>query len=229
MAMAAAIDVGIRLTPPYGKSAPRRTNALTRLQQCASPILPCRAANACCKRFCTRRAHKTLTEPLDTLHASVALGCRPPDDMSPEEKPRMTYSSKVIVRDCRVGFRRARDDIAGAGADRAGMQRQIPGRQDRRHARRPEVERFPQGPVRRRCHRRRRLPRQPPLRRRRRRQTPSRSRRRKPPLRRPHRQGPAVFPYAVDPKYSKETAGKARMHTCVDQYKPTRPPTPMAA
>ena len=30
--------------------------------------------------------------------------------------------------------------------------------------------------------------------------------------------GPAVFPSAVDPKYSKETAGKGRMHTCVDQY-----------
>jgi hypothetical protein len=30
--------------------------------------------------------------------------------------------------------------------------------------------------------------------------------------------GPAVFPAAVDPKYSKETAGKGRMHTCVDQY-----------
>ena len=30
--------------------------------------------------------------------------------------------------------------------------------------------------------------------------------------------GPAVFPSAVDPKYSKETVGKARMHTCVDQY-----------
>jgi hypothetical protein len=30
--------------------------------------------------------------------------------------------------------------------------------------------------------------------------------------------GPAVFPTAVDQKYSKETAGKARMHTCVDQY-----------
>ncbi|HEV7635704.1 MAG TPA: hypothetical protein VGO54_09765 [Bradyrhizobium sp.] len=30
--------------------------------------------------------------------------------------------------------------------------------------------------------------------------------------------GPAVFPSAVDQKYSKETAGKARMHTCVDQY-----------
>jgi hypothetical protein len=30
--------------------------------------------------------------------------------------------------------------------------------------------------------------------------------------------GPAVFPNAVDPKYSKESEGKARMHTCVDQY-----------
>ena len=30
--------------------------------------------------------------------------------------------------------------------------------------------------------------------------------------------GPAVYPSAVDPKYSKETAGKGRMHTCVDQY-----------
>jgi hypothetical protein len=28
----------------------------------------------------------------------------------------------------------------------------------------------------------------------------------------------AVFPQAVAPKYSKETAGKARMHTCLDQY-----------
>src|SRR5689334_20912134 len=30
--------------------------------------------------------------------------------------------------------------------------------------------------------------------------------------------GPAVYPTAVDPKYAKESAGKARMHTCVDQY-----------
>ena len=30
--------------------------------------------------------------------------------------------------------------------------------------------------------------------------------------------GPAIFPIAVDPKYSKESAGKARMHTCLDQY-----------
>lgn len=31
--------------------------------------------------------------------------------------------------------------------------------------------------------------------------------------------GNAVFPSAVSPKYSKESAGKARMHTCLDQYK----------
>jgi hypothetical protein len=31
--------------------------------------------------------------------------------------------------------------------------------------------------------------------------------------------GPAVFPAAVDPKYAKETAFKARIHTCSDQWK----------
>jgi hypothetical protein len=30
--------------------------------------------------------------------------------------------------------------------------------------------------------------------------------------------GNAVFPSAVSPKYSGEPAGKARMHTCLDQY-----------
>lgn len=30
--------------------------------------------------------------------------------------------------------------------------------------------------------------------------------------------GPAVFPNAVDPKYAKETEGKQRMHSCLDQY-----------
>ena len=30
--------------------------------------------------------------------------------------------------------------------------------------------------------------------------------------------GNAVFPSAVNPKYANESAGKARMHTCVDQY-----------
>jgi hypothetical protein len=30
--------------------------------------------------------------------------------------------------------------------------------------------------------------------------------------------GPATFPNAIDAKYAKETPGKGRMHTCVDQY-----------
>ncbi|MBI3700941.1 MAG: hypothetical protein HY242_10925 [Afipia sp.] len=30
--------------------------------------------------------------------------------------------------------------------------------------------------------------------------------------------GPVAFPTAVSPKYSSESAGKARMHTCLDQY-----------
>jgi len=34
----------------------------------------------------------------------------------------------------------------------------------------------------------------------------------------PSAAGEAVFPTAVSPKYSKETAGRARMHTCLDQY-----------
>jgi hypothetical protein len=32
----------------------------------------------------------------------------------------------------------------------------------------------------------------------------------------------AFFPSAVSPKYSTESAGKARMHTCLDQYKTNR-------
>lgn len=30
--------------------------------------------------------------------------------------------------------------------------------------------------------------------------------------------GPAVYPGAIAPKYASESAGKGRMHTCVDQY-----------
>jgi hypothetical protein len=30
--------------------------------------------------------------------------------------------------------------------------------------------------------------------------------------------GPAIFPMTVDQKYAQESAGKARMHTCLDQY-----------
>ncbi|MBV8242343.1 MAG: hypothetical protein JOY75_16290 [Hyphomicrobiales bacterium] len=34
----------------------------------------------------------------------------------------------------------------------------------------------------------------------------------------PRASGNAVFPTAIAPKYSSESAGKARMHTCLDQY-----------
>ena len=34
----------------------------------------------------------------------------------------------------------------------------------------------------------------------------------------PRAPGNAVFPKAVSPKYTNESAGKARMHTCLDQY-----------
>jgi hypothetical protein len=34
----------------------------------------------------------------------------------------------------------------------------------------------------------------------------------------PKATGNAVFPTAIAPKYSSESAGKARMHTCLDQY-----------
>jgi hypothetical protein len=34
----------------------------------------------------------------------------------------------------------------------------------------------------------------------------------------PRATGNAVFPTGVSPKYSSESAGKARMHTCLDQY-----------
>ena len=61
-------------------------------------------------------------------------------------------------------------------------------------------------------------PPRPPRLPRRSRRKPSRRRKPRPRLRRLPRHGNAVFPTAVDPKYAKETAGKARMHTCLDQY-----------
>jgi hypothetical protein len=39
----------------------------------------------------------------------------------------------------------------------------------------------------------------------------------KPPA--PAANGNVVFPSAISPKYSSESAGKARMHTCLDQYR----------
>jgi hypothetical protein len=38
----------------------------------------------------------------------------------------------------------------------------------------------------------------------------------------------AVFPTAVDAKYSSEKPGRARRKTCLDQYRPTRRRMPMA-
>ncbi|MBF9234046.1 hypothetical protein [Microvirga alba] len=40
-----------------------------------------------------------------------------------------------------------------------------------------------------------------------------------PPVSQPAIKGNVVFPTAVSSKYSNESAGKARMHTCLDQYK----------
>lgn len=44
------------------------------------------------------------------------------------------------------------------------------------------------------------------------------AKKKEPPMAAPAAMGNAVFPSAVSPKYSKESAGKARMHTCLDQY-----------
>jgi hypothetical protein len=38
------------------------------------------------------------------------------------------------------------------------------------------------------------------------------------PMSAPAATGNAIFPSAVSPKYSTQSAGKARMHTCLDQY-----------
>ena len=136
----------------------------------------------------------------------------------------MTIQAKILGAIAMSGLAAFAMTSQAQCSDRAGMQRQIPGCQNRRHARRPEVERLPESPVR----RRRYAAPPPPLRR----LHPLRlrlPRPRKPPRKNPRRKakeaaapaapsGPAVYPNAVDPKYSKETAGKARMHTCVDQY-----------
>lgn len=48
---------------------------------------------------------------------------------------------------------------------------------------------------------------------------PTRARTRPATTRAPIATGNAVFPSAVSSKYSSESAGKARMHTCLDQYR----------
>jgi hypothetical protein len=48
--------------------------------------------------------------------------------------------------------------------------------------------------------------------------TPKEAKKEAAPAAAPATSGPAVYPSAIDPKYAKESAGKGRMHTCVDQY-----------
>src|SRR5206468_11252072 len=88
-----------------------------------------------------------------SLRVVASCGCArmaSADDCPKETKDH--YPSKNTGRDCDVGFGCARDDVAGKCPDRAGMQRQIPGCEIRRHSRWPEVERLPESPVlRRRC------------------------------------------------------------------------------
>jgi hypothetical protein len=47
---------------------------------------------------------------------------------------------------------------------------------------------------------------------------PAQRRAASPPAAAPAAAGAPVFPTAVAPKYAKEPGGKARMHTCLDQY-----------
>ena len=47
---------------------------------------------------------------------------------------------------------------------------------------------------------------------------PTRAAKRAPTAAAPATAGNAVFPSAVSPKYSNEKGGRARMHTCLDQY-----------
>src|SRR5437764_13492545 len=58
----------------------------------------------------------------------------------PRRETKDDHSRKVIVCRRRGGICRGYRDLTGASPDRAGMQREVPGGQERRHARRPEVE-----------------------------------------------------------------------------------------
>ena len=153
-------------------------------------------------------------------------------DDCPKET-RDDYSSKNTGRDCGVGFGCAGDDVAGECSDRAGMQRQIPGCQNRRHARRPEVERLPQSAMRRRrCAGCRRRSGGHPLRLR-----PPRPRkpRRKPPRRKPRRlrrrllrQAPRSIRTPSIPNIPRRPPARRACTPAWTSTMPTRPPTPMA-
>ena len=130
----------------------------------------------------------------------------------------MKIQAKLLCAVAVSGFAAFAAIRAGAGADRAGMQREISGRQDRRArsaarsgttSARPNAAPTPRPP---------RPPLLPaaaapaPA-------APKEAKKEAAPAAAPALPaGPAVYPNAVDPKYAKESAGKARMHTCVDQY-----------
>src|SRR6266568_1405547 len=78
------------------------------------------------------------------LRVVASIGCaRIALQMTAPRRIQDDHSSKNTLCNGGVGICGVRGDIPGAGTDRAGVQREIPGGQDRRHARRPEVERFP--------------------------------------------------------------------------------------
>ena len=180
-----------------------------------------------------RSGHDILAQrgPLPLSRAVAALGWGVSRSSCPKET-KDDHSSKIIVCGCGVGFCRVRGDLAGAGPDHAGMQREISGRQDRRHAQRPEVERFPQGPMRRRRRGGARCRAAPPRPPRRRRPKPSRAaeaERPRPPRRRRRPRAPRCSP----PPWIRNTPRKPpARRACTPasiNTTPTRPPTPMAA
>ena len=113
------------------------------------------------------------------------------------------------------------DHLTRRRSDVEGMQREIPGCEIRRHARRQDVERLPQDGVRgertgrhdRACDKA--CGRDDPA------KTTEPAKETaptKPAATTSAAPSAAVFPTAVSSKYSSEKAGRARMHTCLDQY-----------
>ena len=124
----------------------------------------------------------------------------------------------ILCSQCNRGCRRR---TAGARADDEGVQREVSGRATSGHAQRHEMERFPKDRVQCRWFAAAApasggKPANPaaPV-------SASGGKSANPATPAKETQAPAgnaVFPPAVSPKYSSELAGKARMHTCLDQY-----------
>ena len=145
---------------------------------------------------------------------------------TPQGRPRDDHSSKIIVHICGGGFCRVRAERARAGSEHDGMQRKIQSGQGCGHAQRPEVERFPQGQLRRR--RRSQRPAAAPA------AAPA-PERRKPPSRKPAAApapvptGNAVFPSAVVRNMPRKAPARPGCTPASISTRPTRTATPMAA